>query len=74
MRLTDFGEYCYFAKVVLIEFNGTLAHYQIKGYTKNPDHKTRAQVLFNEFSTLNYAGIKYIDVCGEMFTPQELAN
>ena len=68
------GRYFYTARINMIEFDGSIAHWRSSGHTTNPDHKAKAQELFNEYSRLNYAGVQSIEVCGEMFTPQELSN
>ena len=68
------GKFFYTACINMVEFDGSIAHWRASGHTANPDHRVKAQELFNEYSRLNYAGVQAIEVCGEMFTPQELAN
>ena len=68
------GQYFYTARINMIDYNGEIAHWRSSGHTTNPDHRAKAQELFNEYSRLNYAGVESIEVCGDTFTPQELAN
>jgi hypothetical protein len=71
-RITE--KFFYTAHINMINFDGLIAHWKVSGYTVNPDHKIKAQELFNEFSRLNYAGVESIEVCGETFMPHELTN